>query len=556
MKLPRLIGPALSVARIAAERPGISPLFRKFIKRSMGIDQLATLPESWRGEIARDARPIQARPPRRWSDAALGALPRRAWPRPCSAYVAAYRDGAVTPRRIAERALEEIHALARRIPSMNISVACDPAVALRDADAATARYAAGQGRGPLDGVPFLVKDEFDVQGFPTTLGSRCNPGTKAARDSTVSARLRQAGAVFLCKTVLTEWGMSPLGVSVPQQMPHNPHHAERAAGGSSTGSAVGVALGLAPIAMGGDGGGSIRIPAALSGIFGLKPTFGRVSRSGDGFTGSLAHAGPLACGTTELALVLDVVASEPDPEDELTAWAPPPPLGGFGSRLGAAVRGLRVGVDEHEWRDASAPVARVCREALSALERAGAVLVDVHMPIAKHAAPIGYLTLGPESLSTNRRAWIEQRDLIGEDLRLMFAVVSGFTALEHLDAQRLREGLRREAATVLSGVDVIALPTSAITAPRYTEAEEGRPFADPAALDGVCRFAFLGNLTGLPAGTAPVGVDVEGLPIGLQIIGDAWDEATVLAVLAHLERAEIAAARRPKGAIDLLAEQG
>jgi Asp-tRNA(Asn)/Glu-tRNA(Gln) amidotransferase A subunit family amidase len=335
-------------------------------------------------------------------------------------------------------------------------------------------------------------------------------------------------------------------------MPHNAHHVERAAGGSSTGSAVGVALGIAPFATGGDGGGSIRVPAALNGIFGFKPTFGRVSRAGDGFLGSVAHAGPLAGSVADLALFLDKVATEPDPDDDLTAWAPPPPPEGFGALIGAGVRGLRIGVAEGEWRDASAKVAEVGQEALRALEREGAILVDVHMPLARHAAQIGYLIIGPESLAQNRGAWMEQRELISDDLRLSFALLSGISALEQLDAQRLRAGLRREVASVLRGVDVLALPTTATTAPRYVEAEEGRSYSDPMALNAMCRFAFLANLTGLPAGTAPVGVDVDGLPIGLQIIGDAWDEAAVLAVLAHLERTGIARPRRPPGAMDLL----
>jgi aspartyl-tRNA(Asn)/glutamyl-tRNA(Gln) amidotransferase subunit A len=133
------------------------------------------------------------------------------------------------------------------------------------------------------------------------------------------------------------------------------------------------------------------------------------------------------------------------------------------------------------------------------------------------------------------------------------AVLAGFTALEHLDAQRLRTGLRRELCQALAGVDVIAMPTTAITAPRYTEEDAKTSFSDPAALEGLVRHTFLCNLTGNPAGTAPVGVDPGGLPIGLQIIGDAWDEAGVLGVLAHLERTGIAAVRRPPGAVDLLA---
>lgn len=552
MKPPRLSGAALTAARIAAETPGTDAAVREIMKRSVGLEQLATLPEAWRDELPLDARPLQAAEARRWGNAGLGALPVRAWPRPAAAYAAAFREGRSTPRKIAERALRALDTLAERRPSMNITIARDSEATRREADAASARFQGPHPIGPLDGVPFLVKDEYDVRGLPTTLGSRCAPATPAAHDATAVARLRRGGAVFLAKTVLTEWGMSPLGGNVNQAMPHNAHHGERAPGGSSTGSAVGVAMGLAPIATAGDGGGSIRIPAALNGVFGIKPTFGRVSRGGDGFKGSVAHCGPIACSTNDLALFLNAVAMEHDADDALTAWAPPPPAGGFGSMLGASVRGLRIGVDQDEWRDASDPVARACREALRGLEREGAILVEVRMPLARHAARIGYLTIGPESLTAHRREWLDQRELITEDVRLIFAILSGITAVEQLDAQRLRAGLRREVRNVLRGVDVLAMPTTAITAPRYTESDAKTSFSDPAALDGLCRYAFLANLTGLPAGTAPVGTDTEGLPIGLQIVGDAWDEAAVLGVLAHLERSEIARVPRPIGAIDLL----
>jgi aspartyl-tRNA(Asn)/glutamyl-tRNA(Gln) amidotransferase subunit A len=560
LKPPRLSGSTLAAVRMAAETKGTDVAIREVMKRGLGIDQLAGLPEAWRGDAGLDARPLRAREegavsqgsPAAGQPSARGPGSIRSWPRPGSAYAAAYRSGAVTPRRVAERALAEVERLAGLRPSMNISIAQDRDATLRDADASTARFADGRPLGPLDGVPFLVKDEFDVAGLPTTLGVRCQPQPALERDATVVARLRAAGAIFICKTVLTEWGMSPLGNNVNQPMPHNAHDATRAAGGSSTGSGVGVALGVAPIACGGDGGGSIRIPAALNGIFGIKPTFGRVSRMGDGFKGSVAHAGPLAASAADLALFLDAVSSAPDPGDDLTSWAPAPPEGGFGALIDAGVRGLRIGVDEAEWRDASEPVAEKGRDALRALEREGAILVDISLPIAHHAPKIGYLTIGPESLAAHRRAWIEQREVLSDDVRLIFAVLAGMTALEHLDAQRLRTGLRRELCQALAGVDVIALPTTAITAPRYTEEDEKTSFSDPQSLEGVCRYAFLCNLTGNPAGTAPVGLDPGGLPIGLQIIGDAWEEAAVIGVLAHLERMGVATVRRPPGGVDLL----
>jgi aspartyl-tRNA(Asn)/glutamyl-tRNA(Gln) amidotransferase subunit A len=174
------------------------------------------------------------------------------------------------------------------------------------------------------------------------------------------------------------------------------------------------------------------------------------------------------------------------------------------------------------------------------------------MPLANVAAPIGYLTIGSEILAAHWQDFVHRRELMGEDLRLSLAVLSSISAHEFLDAQRLRTALRLESAKLLEDVDVIALPTTATTAPALPVAQRGRAFSDPEAIDAMCRFNFLGNLTGLPAGTAPVGQDVDGLPIGLQIIGDAWDEAIVIGVLGHLERLEVARVPRPKAALDLL----
>jgi aspartyl-tRNA(Asn)/glutamyl-tRNA(Gln) amidotransferase subunit A len=254
-----------------------------------------------------------------------------------------------------------------------------------------------------------------------------------------------------------------------------------------------------------------------------------------------------------LAAFLDIVASEPDPDDPTTAWASPPPEGGFGAYLGSGVRGLRIGVDELEMRQAEPDIVRAVERAISALEKEGVEIVRVEIPMARYAAALGYLTISPEVVAIKRETLLNRRSELSDDLRLMFAIVEGFTCGEYLDAQRLRSGMRMAMAELFQRVDVIVLPTTAITAPSYTEAEERIALSDPTAIDGLCRFNFLGNLTGLPAGTAPIGMDSRGLPIGLQIVGDAWDEATVLSVLAHLERIGLATVKRPSGAFDLLA---
>lgn len=551
LKTPRLSGQTLLTLRRVAETRGGDAALRAFIRTTMGIDRLAEVPERFRGPLPIHLRPVQGRPARTRPDLGLPLPEATGWPRTVNSFASAYRSGNVSPREIADRVLARLDDLGSRRPCMNILAAKDPWVTLRDAEESADRFARSCPIGPLDGVPFLVKDQCHVAGLSTRDGSICEPDIPESRDSTVVARLRKAGAVFAGKTVLTIWGMSPMGNNTDYAMPHNAHHQERFAGGSSTGSAVGVAVGISPLAIGTDGGGSIRIPSSLNGIFGIKPTFGRVARDPNA-SSSVAHIGPIASCTQDLATFLDIVASEPDPEDIMTSWAPPVPKAGFGAYLGSGVRGLRIGVDELEMRQAEPDIVRAVEKAIRALEKEGAEIVRIEIPLARHAAAMGYLTISPEEVAAKRDTLLNRRSELPDDVRLMFAIVEGFSCGEYLDAQRLRSGLRLAMAELFRDVDVIALPTTAITAPRYTEAEERQPMSDPAAIDGLCRFNFLGNLTGLPAGTAPIGLDSNGLPIGLQILGDAWDEFTVLSVLAHLERIGVAQVKKPAVSFDLL----
>jgi aspartyl-tRNA(Asn)/glutamyl-tRNA(Gln) amidotransferase subunit A len=350
---------------------------------------------------------------------------------------------------------------------------------------------------------------------------------------------------------MTEWGMTPLGCNPHRTMPKNPHATGHVAGGSSTGSGVAVATGLVPFAIGADGGGSIRIPSSLNGVFGIKPTWGRVSRHGDTSTGSVSHVGPLAGSTLDLARFLDV-AGAPDPNDSQTDFAPPLPRGSLERALSRGVKGLRIGIEEREWRDASRAVAKACEEAIEALEREGAKVVPIQIPLARFAPPIGYVTIGLEARVALRAEWRDHGQEMSPDLQLSFSALQTLGAVDFVDAMRLRAGLRRQAQAAFAEVDLLALPSTATTAPAATDAEMASGFMDPSALEGLCRFAFFANLTGLPAASAPVGRDADGLPIGFQLVGDAWDEATVLAAVAHLERIGAARAERPQVAVDVL----
>ncbi len=553
MKLPpppRLSGAVLRGIVRATERESVRQVIGGLMRKDLGVDEARALPQD-----ARDALPLSARP---WQARGVHARGEETLPIPSTtrdftmtaAQIAArYREGQADPVEVTERALRLARNLAGQKPSMGPILHYDDEHALRDASASRERWRAGRPVGPLDGIIVPVKEEVDLEGHGARLGTAL-PARKDAKDATVVKRLRDAGAIVIGTTCMTEYGMSPLGVSARRTLPRNAQNPRHAAGGSSTGSAVAVAVGLAPVALGSDGGGSVRIPACFQGIFGIKPTFGRISRHGDGFGGTMAHLGPIGASVRDLAIFLEAVSGE-DPEDELTHRNPGFVRGWLESSLGGGVKGLRIGVLEEEISAADVQIARACREALGALEKEGAVLVPVSLRLAKHAAAIGYLSIGLEAYAALLPQRLHDFASIGTDLQLLCRIMSTFSSDDYLDAQALRAGLRRDVATLLRQVDVVAMPTTARTAPIVSDADVLGGMADTPELAAACRFAFLANLTGLPAGTAPIGKDARGMPMGLQIMGDAWDEAGVLRTLAHLERTGVATVTKPAVNVDV-----
>jgi aspartyl-tRNA(Asn)/glutamyl-tRNA(Gln) amidotransferase subunit A len=467
------------------------------------------------------------------------------WPPTSAKIVAAYASGELSPEKTVDNCLQSARDLAKRSPSIGPLTHDTGEVARGEARAAEARYAKKKSLGPLDGVPVVIKEETAVKGLPCRGGTSFLGEEPAEKDATLVARLRAAGAIVIGISSMTEYGMSPLGQNAQRSMPKNPHNDAFVAGGSSTGSGVAVATGLVPFAIGCDGGGSIRIPACVNGVFGIKPTWGRVSRAGDIFTGSsVAHLGPLASSTEDLARVLEGIGA-PDPDDEETSRSPVIPAGSLVAACKRGVRGLRIAVDETQWQDASPSIQKAGRDALDALEKEGAHLVTTHVDMLRYAAAIGYATIGIEARGALKDHWERFADRMSPDLQVVMCSLSQVSAIDYLDAQRLRSGLRREVARLFGDVDLLALPSMMTTATAATATEMTSGFVDSGALDASCRFMFLANLTGLPAASVPIGIDASRLPIGLQLVGDAFDEATVLAASAHLERIGVASAKKP-----------
>ncbi|MBA2664837.1 MAG: amidase [Bradymonadaceae bacterium] len=537
---PRLSGAALTlVRRVAQTRAGQALLLGRTFS-SYGIDRLLALEAEARCDLQFDARPLTGAPPRGWHDAELGAPGLDPARQSAAELRAGYLAADFTP-------LEVFDALARRIDSADFGQAVfSPFVALdmrRGREAAresSERYLNQRSLGPLDGVPVPVKDQHHLEGLPTRCGTAYR-NERAAADGYLVRMLRAGGALVYAKTHSTEWGMNPAGFNPHFDMPRNVFHRDRGAGGSSTGAAVAVGLGLSPLASGSDGGGSVRIPAAMNGIFGIKPSFVRIGRSGDDFgSGTVSTVGPLGQSTTDLVDFLQVAASGRDPHDPTSWWAPEDAdlVSKWRAALGRGVRGCRIGIIESEWRDAPAALALSAHAALKELEREGAVLVDVSLPLAAHAPALGVVTIGTETMGNLTDDFELYGESMSEELRLILHLLATISARDFLKAQRTREQLRRQVRAVFGQLDLLAMPTTAAQAAVYEVSDNRVHIADEQATRDMCRFTFLANLTGLPAGSVPVGLQA-GMPVGLQFIGDAWDEASVLAAMAHCERLEI-----------------
>jgi aspartyl-tRNA(Asn)/glutamyl-tRNA(Gln) amidotransferase subunit A len=413
-------------------------------------------------------------------------------------------------------------------------------LAARAADAALAR---GEG-GPLTGVPIAVKDNVAVRGVVGTNGSPAFAGAPpASTDATAVARLRAAGAVVLGTTHMHELAFGPTGVNPALGTPANPWAPGRVPGGSSSGSGAAVAAGLVPAALGTDTGGSVRIPASLCGVTGLKPTYGRVSRAGvTPLAWSLDHVGPLARSVEDVALVLEAIAGA-DPGDATCARVAVPR---YAEALGRSCRGLRIGVPRHfALAGVDAEVRERFTQALGDLRRAGAVVRDVTVPFIEHATrAVGALML-PEADGALRPLLGARLEHVGVEARILLELAKLVTARHYLAAARLRTRLYEELRGVLAAVDLLALPTTPIPAPAVGELTVRVGEATHGVLEALVVFTTPFNLTGLPALALPCGFTRAGLPVSLQLVGRPFAEPALLAAGHAYQRETDWHTRRP-----------
>lgn len=434
------------------------------------------------------------------------------------------RTRRVSPVEATEACLARIE---ERDETLNSFLTLCAEAAREQARRLTEELAAGNWRGPLHGVPLALKDLYDTAGVRTTGGSRILRDRIPERDATVVRCLRQAGMVLLGKLNMHEFAYGATGENEHYGASRNPHDPARLTGGSSGGSGAAVAAGLCFGSLGSDTGGSIRCPAALCGIVGLKPTYGRVSRRGVlPLAWSLDHVGPLTRTVTDAALMLETIAGH-DPADSTTARIPVP---SYSQVIEGGVRGLRLGVPrEFFWEALHPEVEAAVRGTIEALEREGAEVREVRLPFLDYAQAAQAVILRAEATAYHRE-WLRTRSP-DYDPRVRSRLVEGLflSAGDYLDAQRVRRAVRRELLEVLREVDVLLTPTVSIPAPGIgaTEVEAGGIVAPPQYY--MVRNTYLFNLTGLPALSVPCGL-AEGLPVGLQIAGRPWEEALVMRI--------------------------
>jgi aspartyl-tRNA(Asn)/glutamyl-tRNA(Gln) amidotransferase subunit A len=408
---------------------------------------------------------------------------------------------------------------------------------------------------PLLGVPVALKDNLCTRGVRTTASSRMLETFVPPYDATAVARLQQAGAVFVGKTNCDEFAMGSSTENSAFGVSRNPWAPDRTPGGSSGGSAVAVAAGMTSLALGSDTGGSIRQPAAMCGIVGLKPTYGRVSRYGLlAFASSLDQIGPLTRTVSDAALALQAIAGA-DPADSTSA---PEPVPDYTAALTGDIRGARIGVP---WRlvdsGVDVHIARAFRVALDALAARGATVVDLEFPHARYAIPVYYLIATAEASSNlarydGVRYGFRAGPAADLDLRTMYArtratgfgaevkrrimlgtyvLSAGYYDAYYLKAQQVRTLILRDYEHAFERVDVVAVPTSPTAAFRI-----GERAADPLQMYLADVFTVSANLCGLPAVSIPCGFTPDRLPIGLQLTGRRFDEATLLRVADGYER--------------------
>lgn len=432
------------------------------------------------------------------------------------------------------------------------------------AEVSDQRRQKGESLGPLDGIPIGLKDLLVTEGLPTTAASKILKGWRPPYDGAMSRRLKAAGAVIVGKTNMDEFAMGSSSEHSAFEVCRNPWDLTRVPGGSSGGSAAAVAAGQVLASLGTDTGGSIRQPASFCGVYGLKPTYGRVSRSGViAFASSLDQVGPLGRSARDIGLLMNVISGF-DPEDSTSA---PEPVPDFSADLDQGVQDLRIGLPAQYFGgddgSVDSDVETTVRSAIGKLEAQGAQTLELELPHSSHALSTYYLLCTAEASSNLarydgvryghraderelRRMYAKSRfEGFGEEVRRRiilgtFVLSAGYREAYYERAQRVRTLIRQDFAKAFDSVDLLASPVA--PTPAFPLGEK---LANPLAMYQADILTLAVNLAGVPAISVPAGFSKDGLPVGLQLIAPWFQEERLLHAAAALEQASDAFMARP-----------
>ncbi|MFA8440071.1 amidase [Pueribacillus sp. YX66] len=436
----------------------------------------------------------------------------------------------LSPVEVTRMMLERIEVVDEQL---NSYITVMKEVALAQAKQAEREIAKGHYRGRLHGVPIALKDLLNTKGIRTTAGSQVLAEHIPNEDATVVTKLREAGAILLGKLNMHEFAFGVTNKNDYFGKTRNPWDVERTPGGSSGGSGAAVAAGLAFAALGSDTGGSIRTPSALNGIYGLKPTFGRVSKYGAiPLAWSLDHIGPMTRSVEDLAIVLQSIAGF-DKNDPTTVNRIVPD---YESSLNMNISGLRVGVPTNYFFDfIEDEVALSVKVAINQLEKLGATLVEVTIPELELSEYSELVTIQSEAAAYHYDTLQGKSHLYGNDVRTTLQAGQLVTAVQYVKAQQVRRLLQEALVRVFKEIDVIAAPTVSMVAPKWKESFKMIQGESKAVAAEFVRFAAPANLTGIPSLSVPTGFSSERLPIGMQLMGRPFEESTLLAIAAAFE---------------------
>jgi aspartyl-tRNA(Asn)/glutamyl-tRNA(Gln) amidotransferase subunit A len=425
-----------------------------------------------------------------------------------------------------------LHRIAQWQPRLNAFMTIEAEAALKAADAALAK---GNVSGVLHGVPLAHKDMYYDEGHVVTCGSKIRRDFVAKTTSTALQRLKNAGAIRLGSLQMVEFAYGPTGHNFHHGAVHNPWAFGHITGGSSSGSGSAVAARLTFAALGSDTGGSIRMPAHFCGVTGLKTTYGRISRAGAmPLSQSLDTVGPLARTAEDCALLLGLMAGA-DPEDPTAVDAPVPD---YMAATTGSIKGVKIGVPSAFYvDDLDADVARILDDTIAVLKRDGAHVVQVELPDQRQLTAACQLVLAVEATAHHKRWLIERPQDYGPQVLMRLQNGLAIPGVSYLEALRWRGPALAAHIAATADVDAVIAPVAPVAAPTIAESDVGNSPDAEGVIQRLTRFTRPINYLGLPSLAVPSGFTARGLPVGMQLIGRAFDEATLLKIGAAFQRA-------------------